>query len=254
MSGVRLRLPADYRLVFYDTLGSTNDEAKRLAGAGAAAGTLVWAAEQTAGRGRRGRRWLSPPGNLYASLILRPACSPDRAAQLGFVAALAVGEALGALVPALDAGISYKWPNDVLVGQRKIAGILLEWECGAGDAPAFLIVGFGINLVSAPPDAEFPATSLAAECAGAPAPAAVLEAFAARFECWMRRWREAGFAPVRTAWRARAIALGEAIRVRLEAATLHGRFADLDEQGALLLETDGQRRRISAGDVFPITR
>ncbi len=99
MTVVPLLLPPAYRLVSYDTVGSTNDEAKRLAHEGAVEGTLVWALEQTAGRGRRGRFWSSPRGNLYASLILRPACPPDRAAQLGFVAALAVGDALLELVP-----------------------------------------------------------------------------------------------------------------------------------------------------------
>lgn len=243
-------LPAACRLVSYDTVGSTNDEAKRLAGDGAKAGTLVWALEQTAGHGRRGRVWVSPRGNLYASLILRPDCPTDQAAQLGFVAALAVGGALGALLPGLDS-LSYKWPNDILVGGRKIAGILLESEMGAGTVLAFVVVGVGVNLASAPRDVEFPATSVAAERLGAVTPAAMLEAFAGHFQSWAQRWGEEGFAPVRAAWRSRAASLGKPIRVRLEAATLHGRFLDIDEQGALLLEAAGERRRILAGRIFP---
>ena len=125
--------------------------------------------EQTAGRGRRGRRWSSPPGNLYASLILRPDAAPDRAAQLGFVAALAVADALRELAPELGEP-ACKWPNDILVGGHKIAGILLESEMGEGQNLAFLIVGVGINLVSAPPDAEYPATSIAGEGRPPPAP------------------------------------------------------------------------------------
>lgn len=246
MTGLRPRLPAAYRLLSFDTVGSTNDEAKRLARAGAEAGALVWAREQSAGRGRRGRRWVSPPGNLYLSLVLRPACPASRAAQLGFVAALAVGDTLAALDR-----LFYKWPNDVLVAGRKIAGILLESEMGSGGALAFLVVGVGVNLASAPEDAELPATSVAIETGTAPSPVTALEAFARHFELWLERWRRDGFAPVRSAWRARAVGLGGPIRVRLDNTTLAGRFIDIDEEGALLLETGGERRRIAAGEVFP---
>lgn len=256
MSGSPPLLPAGYRLIRRETIGSTNDEAKRLARTGAAAGTVVWAFEQTAGRGRRGRPWASPRGNLYASLVLRPACPPDGAARLGFAAALAVVDALGDLVPGLE-GLACKWPNDVLLGGRKIAGLLLESEFGPGpnagddENRAFLVIGAGINLVSAPPDSEFPATSIAAEGHASPKPAAMLQAFLRCFASWERCWREQGFAPVRAAWLARATARGQPIRVRLESATLHGRFADLDQRGALVLETVDGLRLISAGDVFP---
>jgi BirA family biotin operon repressor/biotin-[acetyl-CoA-carboxylase] ligase len=242
-------LPAAYRLILRETVGSTNDEAKELARAGAIEGTIVCGLRQTAGRGRRGRIWSSPPGNLYASLILRPVCTAEDAAQLAFVAALGVGESLSELAPISH--IAYKWPNDVLAGGRKIAGILLESETAENGSLAFLIVGVGLNLVSAPSDAEFSATSLASEGLRAPTPEAALAAFVRRFEIWVRRWRGEGFGPVRDAWRARAFALGEPIRVRLDTTTLHGRFIDIDQRGALLLEIGGERRRISAGDVFP---
>ncbi len=245
------RLPAAYRLISFDTVGSTNDEAKRLARAGAEAGALVWAREQSAGRGRRGRRWVSPPGNLYLSLVLRPACPASRAAQLGFVAALAVGDMLSTLDRLLYNRLLYKWPNDVLVAGRKIAGILLESEMGSSGALAFLVVGVGVNLASAPEDAELPATSVVAETGIAPGPVASLEAFARHFEHWSERWRRDGFAPVRSAWRERAMGLGEPIRVRLDNLTLAGRLIDIDDEGALLLETGGERRRIAAGEVFP---
>jgi BirA family transcriptional regulator, biotin operon repressor / biotin---[acetyl-CoA-carboxylase] ligase len=252
VTGLPPRLPDGYRLVSRETLGNTNDEAARLARTGAEPGAVVWALEQTAGRGRRTREWVSPRGNLYASLVLRPACPPDRAAQLGFVAALAVGDALAALAPGLREP-ALKWPNDVLVGDRKIAGLLLESEIGENGNLAFLIVGVGINLVSAPADAEFPATSIAGEGHHPPEPAAMLEAFASHFDSWARCWRAEGFTPVRVAWRKRACGLGEPIRVRLEGATLHGRFADIDQRGVLLLDTPAGRRHISAGDVFPAT-
>jgi BirA family biotin operon repressor/biotin-[acetyl-CoA-carboxylase] ligase len=243
-------LPAACRLVLRDTVGSTNDEAKRLAREGAAAGTLVWALEQTAGRGRRGRVWSSPRGNLYLSLIRRPAAPPDRAAQLGFVAALAVADAVRELAPGLGEP-ACKWPNDVLLGGRKIAGILLESEMGKSGDLAFVVVGVGVNLASAPPDTEYPATSIAAEGVPPPAPPAALGAFARHFETWAQCWERKGFAPVREAWINRAVALGGQIRVRLDSATLHGKFVDIDQQGMLLLETADGLRQISAGDVFP---
>ena len=151
MSVPQPRLPAVYRLVRYDTVGSTNDEAKYLARASAEEGTLVWGIEQTAGRGRRGRAWSSPRGNLYASLILRPHCPLDQATQLGFIAALAVGNTLSSICEGRLNGLSYKWPNDVLVCGRKIAGILLESELQSdGEIPLFVVVGVGINLASSP--------------------------------------------------------------------------------------------------------
>jgi BirA family transcriptional regulator, biotin operon repressor / biotin---[acetyl-CoA-carboxylase] ligase len=247
--GLQPTLPLGCRLVCYDSVGSTNDEAKRLAREGAAKGTVVWAREQTAGRGRLGHLWVSPPGNLYVSLILRPKCPPRGAAQLGFVAALAVGDALGALLPRLR-GLSYKWPNDVLVNGRKIAGILLESEMTKPDELAFLIVGVGINLACSPQLVEYPATSVSEEGLGEVQPAAMLEAFCRHFRSWEKRWSEEGFAPIRAAWLAQAASHGQLIQVRLKTGTLYGRFLDIDDLGALLLEDAGRQHRISAGEVF----
>ena len=249
MSGLRPTLPAGWQLVCYDAVGSTNDEARHLARDGAAEGTVVWAKEQTAGRGRLGHRWISPPGNLYVSLILRPDFPPRRAAQLGFVAALAIGNALGALLPRLD-GISYKWPNDVLVKSRKIAGILLESETTKPDRLGFLIIGAGINLASSPSPTEYPATSLREEGLGEIRPAAMLAELCGHFDSWKKRWSSQGFAPVRAAWLAHAASHREFIRVRLERGTLHGRFLDIDELGELVLEDAGKQHRVSAGEVF----
>ena len=243
-------LPEGYRLLRYHRIGSTNDEAKTLARAGAAAGTIVWAGEQTAGRGRRGRLWLSPPGNLYLSLIMSPMAAPAHAAQLGFVAALALAEGIGALCgPSLD--ISCKWPNDILIAGRKLAGILLESEIGDGEAIDFVVIGSGANLASRPDDVEYPATSLAEQGFPGIAPDRLLPAYIGRFDAWARVWLADGFAPIREAWLARAAGLGRDIRVRLERATLCGRFLDLDESGSLVLDTAQGRRRIAAGEVFP---
>jgi len=243
-------LPEAFRLCHYATLGSTNDEAKALARAGAPAGTIVWADEQTAGRGRRGRTWQSPPGNLYLSLVLRPDGAPAHAAQLGFVAALGLGDGLAELVgPAVE--LRYKWPNDLLASGKKLAGILLESETAAGDRVDFVVVGIGVNIAAAPGGVEFPATSLAAEGIAGVTAAVLLAAFARHFEIWERRWRATGFLPVRAAWLARASGLGKPIRVRLERSALFGRFLDLDADGALVLEEAQGNRRIAAGDVFP---
>jgi BirA family biotin operon repressor/biotin-[acetyl-CoA-carboxylase] ligase len=245
MTRPQLRLPTGYRLIAYDSIGSTNDEAKRLAREGAAEGTLLWALEQTAGRGRRGRIWLSPQGNLYASLILRPDCPASRAAQLGFVAALAIGGALGA------PGVSYKWPNDVLVNGRKVAGVLLEAEMIGRHRPSFVVVGVGVNLAAAPQGTEFPATSILEEGWATVLPKVMLESFVDHFRSWHMRWQVEGFSPVREAWlAAAAFSRGEPIRVRLDATSLHGRFLDINEEGALLLDAAGERRRVSAGEVF----
>jgi BirA family biotin operon repressor/biotin-[acetyl-CoA-carboxylase] ligase len=243
------RLPPGYRLIAYDSIGSTNDEAKRLAREGAAEGTLLWALEQTAGRGCRGRIWVSPPGNFYASLILRPDFPVSRAAQLGFVSALAIGGALGAICPA--PGVSYKWPNDVLINGRKVAGVLLESEMIGHEGPSFVVVGVGVNLTAAPQGTEFPATSILEEGCGIVPPKVMLEGFAEHFRSWKLRWQMEGFAPVRAAWLAEAATTrGDPIRVRLATASLHGCFLDIDGEGALLLEAAGERRHVSAGEVF----
>jgi BirA family biotin operon repressor/biotin-[acetyl-CoA-carboxylase] ligase len=243
-------LPEGFRLHRYDTIGSTNDEAKALARGGAPDGTIVWADEQTAGRGRRGRIWRSPPGNLYLSLVLRPDGAPSRAAQLGFVAALGLGDALKPLMGPRPP-LRYKWPNDLLANGKKLAGILLESETSATDRVDFVVIGIGVNIIAAPEDVEFPATSLATEGVTDVTPALLLEGFARHFAGWARRWREEGFAPLRTAWLEGASGLGERLRVRLDHETLFGRFQGLDDDGALVLDAADGRRRIAAGEVFP---
>ncbi len=244
-------LPPGYRLLSYDSIGSTNDEARNLARNGALEGTLVWAREQTAGRGRRGRSWISPRGNLYLSLILRPDCPVASAAQLGFVAGLAVGGALCAILPPIERH-AYKWPNDVLINGRKVAGLLLESETIGPEKVDFVVVGVGINLMASPQGTEFPATSVMEEGLGEIMPEVMLAEFAVHFRSWSMRWQAEGFAPVRAAWMAAAaIARGEPIRVRLGALGLCGRFLDIDHEGNLLLDCAGECRRIAAGEVFP---
>jgi len=242
-------LPPFYRLVARERLASTSDEAKRLAAEGAPAGMLVWARVQSAGRGRQGRSWVSPAGNFYASLILRPAVPVATAAQIGFVAALAVADACFAFAP--EAAITLKWPNDVLLAGRKLAGLLLESQSGGDGMLDWLVLGIGINLATYPVEVEYPATALAATGADADAEA-MLAAFGRLFLAWYERWREgAGFATIRAEWLARAQGLHQPIRVRLPGEMREGLFAGLDSDGALLLDTGTGRQRIAAGEVFP---
>jgi BirA family biotin operon repressor/biotin-[acetyl-CoA-carboxylase] ligase len=243
------RLPPAYRLHAHDSLPSTNDEARRLAVAGADEGTLVWALEQSGGRGRRGRSWASPRGNLYLSVVLRPEGPLSEAAQLGFVAALAVVDALGSVMPPMTE-VRLKWPNDVLVGGRKVAGLLLESVTDQDGGLDALILGVGVNLDSAPEGTAYPATCLAAEGGRDVGVADLLQAWARHFLTRVNRWTDEGFAPIRTAWLNRAKGQGEPIEVRLPERTVTGTFRDLDDSGALLLDTPAGAERITAGDVF----
>lgn len=244
------RLPNRFVLHAFDRLPSTNDEARRLAKAGADEGQVVWALEQTRGRGRYGRRWQSPPGNLYASVLLRPGCPTADTAQLSFLASLALADALGRLGPAgLD--LALKWPNDVLLAGAKTAGILLESASGPDDRAEWVVIGSGVNIVSHPSGTPYPATALVERGFPPLAPADLLEAYLDALADWYRRWRTDGFGAVRKAWCARSFGLGGQIRLRLEDRELHGRFVDLTPGGALVLEqADGSRCEIAAGDVF----
>ncbi|MBT6095187.1 MAG: biotin--[acetyl-CoA-carboxylase] ligase [Rhodospirillaceae bacterium] len=244
------KLPAAYHLIALDSVGSTNDEAKRLAALGEAEapdGTLVWAKQQTVGRGRRGREWSSPPGNLYTSLILRPNVPMARMPELSFVAALAVYDALGSL-SGPGHQVRLKWPNDILLDEKKVAGLLLETE-SAGGACDWVVLGMGLNIGWHPEDTPYPATSLRFEGWSTSVDEA-LEAYAKSFLGWSERWLAEGFEPVRKNWLLRCKGQGEAIEVRLGAETLNGTFTDLDSYGALVLDCEGEVRHITAGDVF----
>lgn len=238
-------LPDGFVLRALDRVDSTNDEARRMAEAGAQPGLVVLAGQQTSGRGRHGRAWASPLGNLYASVLLGIEGPIAASAQLSFVAGLALADALARHAPA-GVELRLKWPNDVLIARAKVAGILLE---SAGFAS--VVVGTGVNIVSSPRETPYPATSLAEQGFAAITPRALLGAYLRALDGWLRQWREAGFAEVRAAWCARGFGLGERIRLRLDREELLGRFVDVTPGGALLLDLDsGGRREIAAGDVF----
>ena len=234
-------LPDGWTLVALDSVGSTNDEAIRLADGGAPEGTVVWAREQSGGRGRRGRNWSSSVGNLYSTTVLRPGCAAQRAAELGFVAALAVGD----IVPPGRA-VRLKWPNDVLVDGGKVAGILLESAIGQDGLVEHVVAGIGVNVSFAPmlPDMRYPGAALGGTVEAA------LEGLTRALAVRLAQWRRDGFATVRSEWLARAGPLGAEVDVRLGEGLVRGRFAGLDREGALLLETADGPRKIVSGELL----
>jgi len=225
----------------YDRLGSTNDEARRLAEMGVPHGTVVHADQQTAGRGRLSRRWFSPPGNLYLSIVLRAAVPASRSIEIGFLAALAVADAVDALLPR-SLRASLKWPNDVLVRDGKIAGVLVE-QSGAAS-----ILGIGLNVLHAPSDASYRVSTIVG-CGGLATVDGTRDKLLEALGSWLAIWETDGFAPIRTAWLARAHPPGTTLGVRLADTFVTGRFAGIDLDGALLLDTPQGRGRIVAGDV-----
>lgn len=241
--------PAGYALKEYPSLDSTNEEARRLAAAGELAPLWIRAEVQTAGRGRRGRAWEAPSGNLAATLLLRPQRPAAECAQLSFVAAIAAAETVAQFAP--HAEVRVKWPNDVLADGRKLVGILLESASGGGAVPEWLAVGIGINLAQFPEGMETPATSIAALGETVPDPRDALLCLAAGFAKWYEVWRAQGFLPIRDAWLARAAHLGGRIRARLANEETSGVFEGIDETGALILrEAGGKLRLIAAGEIF----
>lgn len=239
--------PAGYGLLEFPEIDSTNEEARRRAQSGEPGPLWIAAARQSAGRGRRGRVWIAPPGNLSATLLLRPQRPAAQCAQLSFAAALAVSD----LLAAHGAANALKWPNDVLAQEKKIAGILLESESSPDGMTAWLAVGIGINLATFPDDTDLPATSLKALGVAPPSPSDALAGLAAAFAKWYEAWRGEGFAPVREAWLSRAYGLGKRIRVRLAREELAGTFRDIDAAGALILGLPGGvTRSITAGEVY----
>jgi BirA family biotin operon repressor/biotin-[acetyl-CoA-carboxylase] ligase len=241
--------PAGYALRHFEVIDSTNEEARRLAALGQVEPVWIAADRQTAGRGRRGRSWDSPSGNLAATLLIAPGRPASECAQLSFVAALAGADTVAHFAP--QAEVRVKWPNDVLAGGRKIAGILLESASSGSEQPQWLAVGIGINLATFPTDTEFPATAISAVGAQPPTPHDALVQLASAWAGWYDVWRASGFAAIRDAWLARAANLGGRIRARLQNEETTGVFEGIDATGALILrESTTRTRTIAAGEVF----
>lgn len=225
--------------------GSTNDDLAALARDGAPEGVWLRAERQTGGRGRRGREWHSPPGNLHASTLVRLRPGDPPAPTLALVAAVALHEVASAFADGTR--IEIKWPNDLLVAGAKLSGILLE---RLDDA---VVVGFGVNLAEHPDQTPRPAVSFGS-LGAAPDPALFLEALAESFARWVERWRAEGLAPIRARWLAAAHPPGTPLSTHTASgARIEGLFEGLDEDGALTLRlADGTVHVIHAGDVFLI--
>jgi BirA family transcriptional regulator, biotin operon repressor / biotin---[acetyl-CoA-carboxylase] ligase len=236
-------------LHWYEEIGSTNERARELAEEGAEHGTVVIAEAQSAGRGRRGRGWSSPPRkNLYFSIVLRPDLPPAQAPELTLVASVAICEALRQA----GVGAGIKWPNDVVASGKKIGGILTELAAEP-DRVTWVVLGVGVNVNARaedfPAELRGDATSVLLE-RGQPAPRALLAAacFTA-IEDWVDVLLEKGFAPVREAWRERSVTLGRTVVASVEGREIQGLAEDIDETGALLVRGPAGLERIHSGDV-----
>ena len=254
---------AGYRLRGFDTVGSTNTEALAAAAAGDPGGIWFAALQQESGRGRRGRPWASPHGNLAASLLMVPDCDPALAATLGFVAGVSLNRALSRILPeglvriGIDGAdsqdgagrIALKWPNDVLADGAKLAGILLEANRLA-DGRQAIAIGLGINVVAAPQGLPYPATSL--NELGVPRDAgAVFEALSDAWTEVFGLWDDGrGLGEVLRHWRASAAGIGAPVAVTQNGEVLRGIFESIDDVGRLIVHADDDRRiAITAGDV-----
>ncbi len=238
-----------FRALWFDSLESTNDEAMALARAREPTGLWVLAGEQVKGRGRQGRAWTSPQGNLHASVLLVQPCLPRVAPQLGFVAGVALHEALWRVAP--SARLSLKWPNDVLCDGAKLAGVLVEGASLPGDV-FVCVIGFGVNCVAAPEGLAYPATNLAeagVRCGPADLLPPLSDALARNLELWRAG---DGFSSIRSAWLSAAYRLGERIEARTHAGVMTGVFETIDSHGRLVLTASTGNVTIEAADVFPV--
>jgi BirA family transcriptional regulator, biotin operon repressor / biotin---[acetyl-CoA-carboxylase] ligase len=215
-------------------------------------GYLVQADLQTGGRGRYGRQWISPIGNLYFSLCLTPEVNLTKASELSFVICLAIGEALQEILPK-KTKMLYKWPNDILIDDLKICGILLEASTNLKNELQGIIIGIGLNCLYFPENGTLvPATSLidrgvsAADADAQKMLDRILQKISFFYEYWLKN----GFQHIRELWLERAKGLNEPIKIRLEQKELTGIFRDLDAQGALIVETENETIKVTAGDVY----
>lgn len=238
-------------VVTYDQIDSTNTEAMRRVAAGERGPLWILAHQQTAGRGRSGRDWASPRGNLAVSLIFTPHCLPAHIPQLSLIAGVAVHQALATLWPdgAASRRLRLKWPNDLLIDQAKLGGILVESTSFSGDLVA--VIGIGVNIAATPDVQDRAVTAMAEHVAIPPRAEALVALIAERLDACLAEWSgPAGFDRLRTQWLDRAGPIGEAMSVNSGAGAVAGTFAGLDTDGALLLcGANDSRLRFTFGDV-----
>lgn len=243
-------LPAGYQLHHLESVSSTMDEARQIIAHNPEMPQVVWSDAQTGGRGRRGREWISPAGNLYMTIAIRNTLPMARAAECSFVAAVALRNAIADLRPNLSERLKLKWPNDLLIDGAKLSGLLLELEAGG----KWILIGCGVNVATNPEGMPYKTTSLLAEQAYIP-PGQLLQAFVTEMDSWIGTWTTDGFSPIRSAWLNHALGLGDEVTANLSDKSVKGVFLDLDADGALRMRLpDGQVMSVAAGDVvFPNT-
>jgi BirA family biotin operon repressor/biotin-[acetyl-CoA-carboxylase] ligase len=247
---------AGYRFLSRDATESTNDDAVAAAKAGDPGHLWVVAREQRAGRGRHGRQWSSPPGNLYASLLLVDPCEPAIAPQLGFVAGLALHEAVESLTGIGAPRLALKWPNDLLLDGAKTSGLLLEGHRVGAESSLAIVIGFGINVSVAPAGTPYPTTTLrhlAPSLQVEDVFAALSGSFAQTFAAWRQASRMSPsdpFGAIRRLWLERAAGIGQSVTVRLPSGERQGTFEGLDPLGRLQLKSDSGIELIDAGDLY----
>jgi BirA family biotin operon repressor/biotin-[acetyl-CoA-carboxylase] ligase len=236
-----------WRLAVHDVVSSTSDLCRELAAQGEAEGLAVLALRQTQGRGSRGREWDSPEGNLYLSVLLRPREAASNAGQWALLTGVALLRTLADHLPR-EAALKLKWPNDLLLDGRKLAGILVE-TAHSGDRLDWLVIGIGVNLARAPVLAGRAAAALA-ELVAPPAPATVAERLLTRLDEWRRRRQIEGFGAIRAAWLAHGPRFDEPVTLKLRQRLVEGSFAGLGDDGSLLLRIGGAVRTFTTGDVL----
>jgi BirA family biotin operon repressor/biotin-[acetyl-CoA-carboxylase] ligase len=237
-------------LLHFEAIDSTNAEAHRRAGEGERGPLWIAADLQSQGRGRLGRHWVSEPGNLYATFVFTLHGTALVASQTGFVAALAIRDTVAELLPGGTGPIRIKWPNDVQLGGAKFAGILPETVAQPGEDRITVALGMGLNIAHAPQATPYPVTALARHGGGI-VPRACLDVLDRSLARWLGVWREGrGFAEIRQNWLAHAAGLGQDFVGMVDRKEVQGRFADLGDDGAMILVlADGSRKAIHSGEV-----
>lgn len=239
--------PCGWRVDRVGAIDSTNEEARRRAFAGDSGRLWILAEEQSAGRGRRGRTWASPKGNLYASALLIDPCPWAAAAQLGFVGGVALARAAKDVG---GAGARLKWPNDLVSEGAKCAGVLVEGAT-LPDKRLACVIGVGVNCSSAPTGVGYPTAILASENGGPIEAGVLFERLIARFDEALLAWRAGeAFAAIRSAWLAHAAALGVRIRIESGGRQREGAFEGLDGAGRLLFRGESGIERIESADLW----
>ncbi|MDQ1078668.1 biotin--[acetyl-CoA-carboxylase] ligase [Pseudoroseomonas cervicalis] len=237
-----------WRLSIHDELPSTQDLVLTAAQDGEAGGLAVLARRQSAGRGTQGRPWRSPQGNLFLSVLLRPAGPARDLPQWSLLAGLAVADTISAYLPD-PAALRLKWPNDVLLDGAKAAGILTQGQPDAAGGIAWLVFGIGVNLAEAPVLPDRPTASLAQHAGQAPEPVAFAWALLARLDHWRARQEAEGFAPIRAAWVARGPALQAPLALQRPEGRMEGLYQGLTEDGRLLLCSKDGPIVVASGEI-----